>query len=413
MDKNIIKSVILEQRKSFDQPAEIIPRRIDAEFIKTKKISVISGIRRSGKSTLLKQIAGDFSGYYYLNFEDERLLDFNFKDLNAMYELFLELYGEQKIFLFDEIQNIFGWEKFARRLFEDGKKIFITGSNAKLLSSELATALSGRHLKMELFPFSFGEFLSYHRFQFKDFYDTRERSVLAKNFNQYLEYGGFPEIVVGGSAKELKQLYQDILIKDLIVRFRIRETKIFREIALYLLSNISSPMSFNNVRKMVGAKSVTSVKNYVDFFEEAYLFFSLYKFDYSIKKQIINDRKVYAIDSGLANAVAFKFSENRGRNLENLVFLELKRRGREIFYYKGKKECDFLVRQGLKITEAIQAALDLSNPATAEREIAGLLEAMEMFKLKTGLVIAESREEEIKIKAKTIKIVPAWKWLLS
>ena len=135
MDKNIIKSVIIEQRKNFEKPAEIIPRRIDAGFVKTKKISVISGIRRSGKSTLLKQVAKDFSGYYYLNFEDERLLDFGFKDLNLLYELFLELYGEQKVFLFDEIQNIFGWEKFARRLFEDGKKIFITGSNAKLLSS--------------------------------------------------------------------------------------------------------------------------------------------------------------------------------------------------------------------------------------------------------------------------------------
>lgn len=147
MDKNIIKSVILEQRKSFEKRVEIIPRSIDVEFIKTKKISVISGIRRSGKSTLLKQISKNFSDYYYLNFEDERLLDFGFKDLNVLYEIFLEIYGEQNVFLFDEIQNVFGWEKFVRRLFEDGKKIFITGSNAKLLSSELATTLSGRHLK--------------------------------------------------------------------------------------------------------------------------------------------------------------------------------------------------------------------------------------------------------------------------
>ena len=412
MDKNIIKSVILEQRKSFEKRVEIIPRSIDVEFIKTKKISVISGIRRSGKSTLLKQISKNFSDYYYLNFEDERLLDFGFKDLNVLYEIFLEIYGEQNVFLFDEIQNVFGWEKFVRRLFEDGKKIFITGSNAKLLSSELATTLSGRHLKMELYPFSFGEFLQYAKFQSQDFYGTLERSVLAKNFNRYLEYGGFPEIVTGGSTEELKQLYQDILIKDLIVRFKIRDTKIFREIALYLLSNISSPMSFNNVRKMVGAKSVTSVKNYIDFFEEAYLFFPLFKFDYSIKKQIINDRKVYAIDNGIANAVAFKFSENKGRNLENLVFIELKRRAKDIFYYKGKKECDFLIRHGLKITEAIQVSQSLGNPDAEEREIAGLLEAMEKFKLKKGLIITENQEEERKIKGEKIKIVPAWKWLL-
>lgn len=412
MDKNTIKSVVLEQRKNFEKPVEIIPRRFRGDFIKTKKISVISGIRRSGKSTLLKQISKNFSNYYYLNFEDERLLDFGFKDLNILYELFLELYGEQKVFLFDEIQNVFGWEKFVRRLFEDGKKIFITGSNAKLLSSELATTLSGRHLKMELYPFSFGEFLQYSKFQIKDFYSTLERSVLAKNFNRYLEYGGFPEIVIGGSTEELKQLYQDILIKDLIVRFKIRDTKIFREIALYLLSNISSPMSFNNVGKMIGAKSVTSVKNYVDFFEEAYLFFSLFKFDYSIKKQIINDRKVYAIDSGIANAIAFKFSENRGRNLENLIFIELKRRNEEIYYYKGKKECDFLIRKGIKIKSAIQVVQSLDNPETEKREFDGLLEAMEKFSLKEGVIITENQAEGRTVKGKKIKIIPAWEWLL-
>ena len=227
MDKNTIKMVVLEQRKNFEKKVEIIQRNIPAGFVESKKISVVSGIRRSGKSTLLKQIAKNFPNYYYFNFEDERLLDFTAKDLNILYEVFLELYGEHKVFFFDEIQNVFGWEKFVRRLFEDGIKIFITGSNAKLLSSELATTLSGRHLKMEIYPFSFGEFLDYEKFPLKDFYDTRERGALAKNFNRYLEYGGFPEIVTGKNKKELEQLYQDIIIKDLIVRFKIRETKVF------------------------------------------------------------------------------------------------------------------------------------------------------------------------------------------
>lgn len=412
MDKNTIKLVVLEQRKNFEKKLEIIARQVPKEFIESKKISVISGIRRSGKSTLLKQISRNFDDFYYFNFEDERLLDFEASDLNILYEALMELYGQQKVFFFDEIQNVYGWEKFVRRLFEDGKKIFITGSNAKLLSSELATTLSGRHLKMELYPFSFVEFLDYEKFPRKDFYDTEERSVLAKNFSRYLEYGGFPEVVISKNRKELEQLYQDVLIKDLIVRFKIRETKIFREIALYLLSNITAPMSFNNVRAMVGVKSVTTVKNYVDFFEEAYLFFSLFKFDYSIKKQIINDRKIYSIDTGLANAVAFKFSDNIGANLENVIFIELKRRGKEIFYFRDKKECDFVVRRGLKIIEAIQVSQSLADPKTAEREIEGLLEAMEKFKLKTGLIITESQEEERKINGKRIKIVPAWKWLL-
>lgn len=412
MDKNLIQLAVIEQRRVFEKKNATVPRNISEKFITSKKISVISGIRRSGKSTLLKQIASRFGGYYYLNFEEDRLLDFTYADFNVLYEVFLELYGEQEVFFFDEIQDVFGWEKFVRRLFEDGKKIFITGSNAKLLSSELATTLSGRHLKIELYPFSFQEFLAYNDISIKDFYTTREKSVVAKNFSRYLEYGGFPEVVVSGDSEELKQLYQDILIKDLIVRFKIRDTKSFREVALYLLSNISLPVSFNSIKNMVGVKSVTSVKNYVDALEEAYLFYSLFKFNYSIRKQIINDRKIYAVDMGIPNAVAFRFSENRGRSLENAVFIELKRRGKEIFYYKGKKECDFLIRKGFQIKEAIQVSESLDNPETEKREIEGLLEAMESFKLKKGLIITESMEKERKIQGKRIKIIPAWKWLL-
>jgi hypothetical protein len=236
---------------------------------------------------------------------------------------------------------------------------------------------------------------------------------VVRSFGRYLEYGGFPEVVVSGDSEELKQLYRDILIKDLIVRFKIRDTKSFREIALYLLSNISLPVSFNNIKNMVGVKSVTSVKNYADAMEEAYLFYSLFKFDYSIRKQIINDRKIYAVDTGIPNAVAFKFSENRGRSLENSIFIELKRRGKEVFYYKGKKECDFLIRKGFQIKEAIQVSQSLNNPETEKRETEGLSEAMESFKLKKGLIITENQEAESKIKGKIIKIIPAWKWLLA
>jgi len=412
MNKNILKQIVVEQREVFEKQVEVVFRSVPKGFAQSKKISVISGIRRCGKSTLLKQLAKECASYSYFNFEDERLLDFKASDFAALHEVLLELCEDCKYFFFDEIQNVYGWEKFVRRLFEDDKKVFITGSNAKLLSSELATTLSGRHLKIELYPFSFSEFLVFEKFSQKDVYSTKEKSILTRHFNRYLEYGGFPEMVVSKNKKELEQLYQDVLIKDLIVRFKIRETKTFREIALYLLSSISLPMSFNNLRKMVGVASVTSVKNYVDFFEEAYLFFSLFKFDYSIKKQIVNDRKIYVVDVGIANAIAFKFSENAGRNLENVVFVELKRRGSEIFYFKDKKECDFVVREGLKISQAIQVSHSLAEPKTAEREIAGLLEAMEKFKLKTGLIITESQEAERKIDGKKIKIVPAWKWLL-
>jgi hypothetical protein len=411
MDKNLIKEIIIDQRALFEK-REFVARDFPANFLTTKKISVISGIRRCGKSTLLRQISKNLPAFCYLNFEDERMLDFNYRDFNSMHEAFLELYGEQDAYLFDEIQNIAGWEKFVRRLFESGKKIFVTGSNAKLLSSELATTLSGRHLKFELYPFSFREFLEFHKFSIKKNQTTEEKSLLKRKLDQYMEFGGFPEIIVSGDKEELKQLYQDVLIKDLLVRFKIRETKGFRDIALYLLSNISLPVSYNGTKSLLGIKSVTSVKNYVDFFEEAYLFYSLFKFDYSVRKQIINDRKIYCVDSGIVNAVAFRFSENLGRIMENLVFVELKRRGVDMFYYKGKKECDFLVRSGMKVTEAIQVAYSLADPKTEKRELDGLLEVMEKFKLKTGLIIASDKEEERRIDGKTIKIIPLWKWLL-
>ena len=285
MDKNIIRNIILDQKESFEKRIDFIERNIPENFISSKKICVISGIRRSGKSTLLKQISKKYESYAYLNFEDERMLDFTFRDFEILLEAFLEIYGDQKIYFFDEIQNIFGWEKFARRLFEDGKKIFITGSNAKLLSSELSTTLSGRHLKIELFPFSFQEYLEYKKINFKKYYTAKEKSAIGAHLIKYMEYGGFPEIVVGGNIEELQQLYQDVLIKDLLVRFKIRETKAFREVALFLLSNVSAPISFNKLKNLLGVKSVTSVKNYVDFFEEAYLFYSLFKFDYSVKSK--------------------------------------------------------------------------------------------------------------------------------
>lgn len=412
MNKNRLKSTIIEQREDFVKARTYIDRVIPAEFVSGRKISVITGVRRCGKSTLLKQIADKSEGFYYLNFEDERLLDFVSADFDTVLEIFYELYGEGKIFLFDEIQEVKAWEKFIRRLFEQGEKIFVTGSNAKLLSSELSTALSGRHLRIELYPLSFSQYLLWNKFKFKENYTTKDKALIAGHLREYLEFGGFPEIIASRSKEELRQLYQDILIKDLLVRFKIRDSKSFREIALYLLSNTASPISFNSLAKIIGIKSVTTVKNYVDNFSEAYLFFSLFKFDYSVKKQLINDRKIYAIDTGIINAIAFKFSANSGHILENIVFLELKRRGQEIYYHKNKKECDFILRKGTKIFAVIQVAYSLADKKTREREISGLLEALSVYKLKEGLIITFDEEDEENIGDYKIKIVPVWKWLI-
>lgn len=413
MDKNRLHLTIIEQREVFEKKDPLrIDRVVDAGVQKTKKITVISGIRRSGKSTLLKQISATVPGYYYCNFEDERLLDFRYSDFQLLYEVFLETYGEQTIFFFDEIQNIIGWEKFVRRLFDDGYKLFVTGSNARLLSSELATSLTGRYLKIELYPFSFKEFLFFRHVELPRTPTTREKSILVRHLRDYCSIGGFPEVVISGNKNELTQLYQDVLIKDLLIRFGIREVKAFRELAFFLISHTGQLISFNNLKKTLGFKSVTTVKNYCDYMEEAYLFFSVHKFDYSVKKQIINDRKMYSIDTGLVQAVGFSFSENRGRLLENLVFLELKRRGADIFYYKGKRECDFLLRKGSLVTDAIQVTDSLTQE-NEEREIAGLMEAMDLYKLKKGLIISFNQEKCLTVGKHVVTVMPLWKWLLS
>lgn len=414
MDKKILKQIILDQRESFLKKTDIIDRDLEKSFIDSRKISVITGVRRSGKSTLLKQIARKFENFLYFNFDDERLIDFTYADFNSLLGLTFEVYNGTKVFFFDEIQNIYGWEKFASRLFAEGYKVFVTGSNAKLLSSELATSLTGRHLTAELYPFGFKEYLMMKKIEFKKDYSTKETSKIKKMFNEYLELGGFPEILMSKNKEELKQIYEDILFKDLIVRFKIRDVKSFRELLLFLFSNAGKKISFNNLSKILDFKSVATVKNYIEFFEKVYLLFPIYLFDYSIKKQIKNDRKIYGIDTGLLKTVSFNFSKNNGRYLENLVFIELKRRGINPFYYitKQGKEIDFLIRKGVKTSELIQVSYELSDKDTFAREIDGLMGGLKEFNLKEGLILTEYEETDIKKDGKKIVIKPVYKWLI-
>ncbi len=411
MNKKELEIIIQEQNEEIGAGGDFLERKIAPIYLETKKIVAISGVRRCGKSTLLKQIAKSLSGFYYLNFEDERFLNFGFQDFDALLELFPAIYGQQKTFLFDEIQDIKGWEKFVSRLYRMGYKVFVTGSNAKLLSSELSTYLTGRHLVLKLFPFSFAEFLIYKKFPIKKVYLTKEKAILRKHFQQFVKLGGFPEIVQSGQAAGLDQLYQDILLKDLLVRFKVRDTKSFRELSFFYLSNVGNKISFNRLKKLLKFQSVSTVKNYTDYLESSYLFFLLNKYDYSLKKQIINEKKIYIIDTGLANNISFSFSANQGRYLENIVFLELQRRNQETFYFAEKQECDFVVRKGRKIVAAIQVTETL-HQLNYEREVNGLLAAMDKFNLKTGLILTNDDEDELRPKGKRIKIRPLWQWLL-
>jgi predicted AAA+ superfamily ATPase len=390
-------------------------------------VVIITGPRRGGKSSLMKLICDDLikenkvppSNILYLNFEDERFVKFDSGDFAQIYELFLQInkpMGRLYFFL-DEIQNVTGWERWVNRLYENENiKIFITGSNASLLSSEISTALTGRNRTVTNFPFSFGEFLTFknYRLQENDFYQTRKRAVIKTFFQEYLKLGGYPEIIKINDPTLLEQYFKDIIYRDILPRYSIKKIKEIRELCLFLASNLASIHSYNKLQNLIEVKSINTVKTYLEILEEAYLFFRINLFDYSIKRQIYNPSKIYIIDTALGNSISFKFSENIGHIYENLVFLELKRRNKEIYYWKSKKgkEVDFLIKKGLNIEEAIQVSYNLDYKKTLDREIESLLMAKDEFKIKHLSIITEDEEAEKEIGDVKIKIIPLWKWLL-
>lgn len=421
MDKLLLKEVILEQRDFIDRAEQGIEREVLLNLKKYFKLPhtlVVSGIRRVGKSTLLVQLMRNFykDTSYYFNFEDERLLNFESNDFNALYELMIELFDEKKVFFFDEIQNVKGWENFVRRMQDRKFKFFITGSNASLLSKELGTKLTGRYLSQKLYPFSFKEFLSFknYKFQPNNLYKTVERGKLKKFFNVYLKEGGMPEYLQYQNKEVLKNVYEDILYRDIAVRYDIKETKSLRELALYFLTNLGGLFSYNKLKKNLSLGSVNTVKSYTEHLENSFLIFTINLFSYSLKQQAVAPKKVYCLDNGLANAVSFRFSRDRGKFLENLVFIELKRRNEDIYYYKTKNnlEVDFLLKKGRKVKQLIQVSQNLKENKTKEREINGLITALKELKLKQGLILTEDEEEVITLKGIKIIIQPIYKWLL-
>lgn len=361
---------------------------------------VISGIRRCGKSTLLRQVMAKTKSFYYFNFEDPRATNFEANDFQKLDETFLEEHGKSDYYFFDEIQNVERWELFVRKILDSRKHAVITGSNASLLSRELGTKLTGRHLRHELFPFSFKEFLKF----------TGKNQNL-KSFDDYFIKGGFPEYLATGKIEALQELLNDIISRDIAIRYKLRNIKTLKEFALYLLTNIGKEFSYNSLKKLFNLGSTNSAIAFVSHLEDSYLLFTIPKFDYSLKKQIINPKKAYSIDNGLSNANSASFSEDKGRMLENLVFINLRKNYKSVFYFKDKNECDFVAGEKAKISLAAQVCYNL-NEDNKNREVNGLLEALEKLKLHEGLILTYNQEEEIKIEKKTIKVKPVWKWLL-
>ena len=420
MDKDVIKQVVLEQegaKKAAIMGVEREQLTLINSLIPLPHVVIISGVRRCGKSTLMQQILEKHykDEVYFVDFEDERFVKFTTEDFNPLYEVLIELYGLKHVFFFDEIQNVEDWELFVRRIHRDKNKVFITGSNASLLSSELSTRLTGRHIVVELLPFSFREYLQYHQITYNknSFLITQEKAILKKSFNEFLENGGMPEYLEHKNPLVLQNVYENILYKDVIVRYEVKEVKAIRELTLDLLSNIATPLSYTKMKNKLNLGSVNTVKKYIHYLESAYLIFTLDRFSFSVSQQTLLQKKVYAIDTGLVKHFAFHFFKKHGRYLENVVYLELRRRHKEIFYYKTADdlEVDFLVREDSKVALLIQVTESLKDPKTRQREYKALLNAMKELHVEKGLILTEEEESEDS-ECPEIAVEAIYQWLL-
>jgi len=412
-----LEELVLDQKEVFLSKDEGLQRNVDFDrYTAHQQIVVVSGIRRSGKSTLLRQFAERFDNFNYINFDDERLIDFTVNDFPTLMLVFEKLNPGNRVIFIDEIQNIENWERFVRRIHDEGYKIFLTGSNAKLLSSELATHLTGRYVKIELYPFSFEETLRFKCIPYKcipyDRVTSAKKAAVLREFDLFLKNGGFPELLKYQDTEFLKRTYDDILFRDVITRFGIREVKAFKQLAHYIFSNFTDEVSYNSLKNMLGFKSAMSVRSYISYLEESYLVFEVYKYDYSLKKQHVSNKKLYVIDNGMRNAVSFRFSNDAGKMLENLVFIELKRRGHRVFFFRNRAECDFVIEEKGRITMAVQVCFDLGGE-NRKREMHGIAEAMRVLGVQNGLILTYNQEDVITTgDGVRITVQPVWQWLL-
>lgn len=418
INREMLAQIIQEQWEMFQKKDLGIEREILsglAKMMKTPHVIVITGLRRVGKSTLLAQIAKKYlkNNYYYLNFDDERLLKFEVSDFDLLHETLISSYGEKNVWLMDEIQNVAGWERFVRRMHDNGHKLLVTGSNASLLSDELATRLTGRSLRVELYPLSFKEYLQFKQVPWPDkkILTTRDKGMLQREMSKYLGSGGIAEALRYPEVEVLKNLYNDVIHRDIVSRYKLENVQSLKELSQYLASNVATLVSFNKLKELIKLGSVNTVKAYFDYLESSWLFFTVNKFAYSVKEQQIAAKKVYCIDGGLAKQVGFAFSPDTGRWMENLVWVELKRRRLTPFYYKTKDgvEVDFYLQKDQTLIQVTQSMQDLTTRA---RELDGLLKAASEIKGEAQLVVVTERENEIlKIDDKLVRIVPIYTWL--
>lgn len=395
-----IALVINAQRDSFLKQDTGFIRTALADIPVTDSFAtIITGIRRCGKSTLLLQLLRrDYQNAVYLNFDDIRLSGFETADFTRLHREIEK--REIKVLFFDEIQIVDGWEKYVNQLLRESYKVFITGSNASMLSVELGTYLTGRHLSMELFPFSYTEFISFKKLE------AGQNSVI-----DYLKTGGIPEYLKTEIPVILNTLVDDILMRDIAVRHSVRDITSLRQLTAFLITNIGNLVSANKLVGMFDIKSPATFLEYFSFLRDAYLLEFIPMFSHSLKAQARNPKKVYVMDMGLYTENSVSTSENMGRRLENLIFLHLRRKYKHIFYYKNRGECDFIALEKNMVKEAIQVCLSI-NDENFEREFNGLFEAMQNLGIKEGTIVTLNQNDFFEKDDMTIKIISTHDYLM-
>lgn len=366
----------------------------------SKYALIITGIRRCGKSTLLCQVISEkYPEAFFLNFDDNRLYGFENSDFSRLDELISE--SGKRILFFDELQEVDGWERYVRQKLDENYQVVITGSNASLLSKELGTKLTGRYLSKELFPFSFSEYIEFESLR------ADEDAI-----HKYLKTGGFPEYLKSKNQEILGNLFDDILIRDIVVRYGIRDIKSLQRLALYLISNAGNSVTGSKLKQAVGISATSTIMEYFSYLESAYLFYFVPRFSYSAKSQMINPRKVYSADAGLITVNSSSFSDDSGRKLENIVYNFLRSSSKGIFYYLDKNECDFIITGRGEKPGAIQVCYTLGKE-NLDRELGGLYDAMQFLGLKEGTIVTLNQKDKFIKDGLTAHVLPVAEFLCS
>lgn len=410
-----MKTIIQNQRKERDElmSRTYLTRRSNQDadvLLSSRLIKLITGPRRVGKSTQALLMLRD-KNFAYLNFDSQSLLEA--WDANLVMRMLDDVYPGYEYLLLDEVQNLDAWDLWVSELFRMGKNLVITGSNARMLSSEMATVLTGKYLQVEMLPFSLDEFFDWNKLDLRVLQPEQkmEATVLA---DDYLRNGGYPEVVASRQLTRsyLDTLFDSIIWKDVARRHNVRNITDLNNLAIYLLSNFCNPVSANDLAVELGFSSVNTTKKYMDYLHEPYLFYYLSRYNNKLKLMTKAPRKVYVVDNGFVTSKAFSLSDNLGRLLENQVFIELVRRGydvdKTIFYYRSRndKEVDFVLRKGTHIDKLVQVCYDMSSPKTEKREVDSIVECANELKCNNLFIVTNDDKRIIEKDGYTINVVP-------